>query len=71
MHVAGNGQLTEAIHEPGRQSEVGFVDELGVGLERIGAIRDAVEDGPRFDRLDQGVEAGIDQQIDLQGVLFR
>ena len=68
MHERGQVircQQPGQCHEAG---EVGPVDQLGVGLEGIGAVGGAVEHRARADRLDHLAQFRGAGQIDLQQV---
>ena len=64
MNVAGDRPRLQQPPAHQVRIEIGPVDELAVGLERIGAVSDAVEDGAGCGSLEERVEVGVDEEVD-------
>ena len=71
MDVAGDRASLQTGQQAGDELEVRAVDELAVGLERVGAVGDAIENGAGPDRIKQQVQVGIDQEVHGPDVVRR
>ena len=71
MDEAGDRQRLQPGEQPREEMEIRLVDELAVGLERVGPIGDAVEDRTRTQLIEQGVEVRVDQQVHSPDVAGR
>ena len=63
MEISRDLARFEPCKQARDETEVGLVDKLVIGFERIGAVRNAINDGAWLNGFDQIIEIGIDQQI--------
>src|SRR5581483_2674308 len=71
MNVAGDLARLQPTQKPGGQIEIGLIDERAVGLEGVGSVGDAVEEGARADFVEQVIQVAVHQQVYGADVLFR
>ena len=71
MDITGKLARVEPPQQPGDQVEVSAVDQLPVCLERVSAVSDAVEDGPRLHALEQRIQVRVDKQVGYQDMIAR